>query len=63
MFNFELTLEEANYILSLLGQQPYDNVAPLILKMRQQADPQIPRVQAEIEEHAKATKIEEVPTE
>lgn len=49
MFNFELSLDEANFILGLLGKQPYDQVAPLILKIKQQADPQIERVQKEIE--------------
>lgn len=50
MFNFELTLDEANFILGLLGKQPYDNVAALILKIKQQAEPQLPRVQREIED-------------
>lgn len=50
MFQFELTLDEANFILSVLGQQEYNKVAGLIAKINQQAQPQIPRVQKEIEE-------------
>lgn len=52
MFNFELTLDEANLILAALGKQQYDAVAGLIMKIKQQAEPQIPRVQKELEEAA-----------
>lgn len=59
MFNFELTLEEANLVLGSLGKQPYDAVAALIMKIKQQAEPQIPRVQKEVEEAASRQKTEE----
>ena len=59
MFNFELTLEEANLVLGSLGKQPYDTVAALIMKIKQQAEPQIPRVQKEVEEAASRQKTEE----
>ena len=64
MFNFELTLDEANLILAALGKQPYDAVAGLIMKIKQQAEPQIPRVQKELEEVAARQKAaEEQPAE
>lgn len=52
MFKFEFTLDEANFILGALGQQPFDKVANLIAKIKQQAEPQIPQVQKELEEAA-----------
>lgn len=65
MFNFELTLDEANLILAALGKQQYDAVAGLIMKIKQQAEPQIPRVQKELEEAAAARQkaAEEQPAE
>lgn len=64
MFNFELTLDEANLILAALGKQQYDAVAGLIMKIKQQAEPQIPRVQKELEEAAARQKAaEEQPAE
>lgn len=53
MFQFELTLDEANLVLASLGKQPYDSVASLIQKLRGQAQPQLERVQAEIEAQQK----------
>ena len=49
MFQFELTLDEANLVLAALGKQPFEVVAALIQKIREQAEPQLPRVQAAIE--------------
>lgn len=49
MFNFELTLDEANLILAALGKAPFEQVAGLIGKMKEQAQPQLERVQAEME--------------
>lgn len=54
MFNFELTLDEANVVLGSLGKQPYEAVANLIQKIREQAQPQLARVQAEVEAQQKA---------
>ena len=48
MFKFELTLDEANLILAALGKAPFDQVAGLINKIKEQAQPQLERVQAEI---------------
>lgn len=53
MFQFELTLDEANLVLASLGKQQYDSVASLIQKLRGQAQPQLERVQAEIEAQQK----------
>ncbi len=39
---FELTFEEANAVLFSLGKMPYDQVAALVEKLRQQAAPQLP---------------------
>jgi hypothetical protein len=41
MLKFELTIEEANVILSALAKEPFQTVAELIGKLRNQAQPQI----------------------
>ena len=46
MLKFELTLNEANLILGSLGKQPFDSVATLITKIQQQAQPQLPALEA-----------------
>jgi len=38
----ELTLEEINIIMGMLGRQPYEQVEQLIAKIRAQAIPQLP---------------------
>lgn len=36
---FKLTIEEINFVLQLLGEQPNkSNTYPLLMKMKQQAD-------------------------
>ena len=48
MIKLELTIEEVNGVLMGLSKLPYEFSAPLIEKLKQQADPQInPVVQAE----------------
>ena len=47
MFTFELTLDETNLILSALAKAPFEQVAGLIGNLREQAGPQLERVQAE----------------
>lgn len=47
MLNFELTLDEANLVLAALGKAPFEQVAGLITKMREQAQPQLAELQAE----------------
>ena len=44
MFQFELTLDEANLVLAALGKAPFEQVAALIGKIKQQAEPQLERV-------------------
>jgi len=41
MLKFELTFDEANLILGALGKAPFEQVAGLIGKMREQAQPQL----------------------
>lgn len=46
MLKFELTLDEANMVLSALGKAPFEAVAGLINKLQQQAQPQLPALEA-----------------
>ena len=46
MLKFELTLDEANLILAALGKAPFEQVAGLIGKLREQAQPQLPALEA-----------------
>jgi len=46
MLKFELTLDEANMVLSALGKAPFEAVASLINKLQQQAQPQLPALEA-----------------
>ena len=41
MINLELSLEEVNSILSVLGKAPYEFSQPIIDKIKQQAIPQV----------------------
>jgi hypothetical protein len=41
----ELTLEEINSIMAMLGRQPYEQVEGLIAKIRAQAIPQLPKTE------------------
>jgi hypothetical protein len=50
MLKFELTLDEANLVLAALGKAPFETVAGLITKMREQAQPQL----AELEQAQQA---------
>lgn len=45
MINLELSINETNAILFALAKQPYDTVAQLIEKIREQALPQVPEDQ------------------
>ena len=42
---FDLSLDEANAVMFALGKLPYDQVAGLVEKLRQQAAPQLPQGQ------------------
>jgi hypothetical protein len=43
-----LTVSEINFLLTLAGQQPYNNVANLIGKMKGQAEAHIQRVTSQL---------------
>lgn len=42
IIKFELSFDEANAVMFALGKLPYDQVAGLVDKLRQQAAPQLP---------------------
>lgn len=44
MINLNLTLEELNHVLALLGKFAYDDVANLVLMIRAQATPQVQKI-------------------
>jgi hypothetical protein len=46
----ELTVDEVNTILRSLGKHPFEEIANLIVKIKQQGEPQVP--QAEVAEPA-----------
>jgi hypothetical protein len=54
MLKFELTLDEANTVLGSLGKQPFDIVAGLITKIQEQAQPQLPALEAKMKAEAEA---------
>jgi len=41
MIKLELSIEEVNTILRSLGKQPFDEIAALIVKIKQQGEPQV----------------------
>ena len=43
----ELTVEEANLILRVLGKHPFEEVVSLIQKIKQQGEPQVVAAEAE----------------
>jgi hypothetical protein len=46
MIKLELSVEEVNAILQVLGQLPTSSGAwPLMLKIKEQAEPQVPKVE------------------
>lgn len=47
MITFNLSIEEANTVLTALAAQPYSNVASLIVKIQQQASEQLQNQPAE----------------
>lgn len=54
MLKFEFTIDETNVILGALAVQPYQQVADLIAKIRNQAAPQLGQSEAEQTEAVKA---------
>ena len=47
MIKLELTVDEVNVILRSLGKHPFDEIAQLIVKIKQQGDPQATAAAAE----------------
>jgi hypothetical protein len=54
MIKLDLTIEEVNIILRSLGKHPFDEIANLIVKIKQQGEPQV----EEIVRQAEAAKAE-----
>lgn len=65
MLKFELSLDEANMILAALGKAPFEQVAGLIGKLREQAQPQLPALEAaqKAAQEAARQAIEDTPVE
>jgi hypothetical protein len=53
MIEIKLTVNEVNAILLALAKQPYESVAQLIEKIREQALPQVPSDEARDQRRAK----------
>lgn len=49
MIKLELTIEETNTILRSLGKHPFDEIANLIVKIKQQGEPQVAELQKQLE--------------
>ena len=54
----ELTVDEANMILRVLGKHPFEEVVSVIGKIKQQGEPQVAAAEAEA---AKAAELSEAP--
>jgi hypothetical protein len=56
MIKLDLTIEEVNTILRSLGKHPFDEIANLIVKIKQQGEPQVEEIvkQAEAAQAASA---------
>jgi hypothetical protein len=52
IINLELTVAEVNMILRVLGKHPFDEVAQLIIKLKQQGEAQLQIQQGEFVEQA-----------
>lgn len=45
MIKLDLTIEEVNTILRSLGKHPFEEIANLIVKIKQQGEPQVVEIQ------------------
>lgn len=65
MLKFELNLDEANLVLAALAKAPFEQVAGLIGKLREQAQPQLPALEAaqKAAQEAAQTSMANAPTE
>lgn len=60
MIKLELSIEEVNTILRSLGKHPFDEIANLIVKIKQQGEPQVAEIAKQVEA-AKAAAPAETP--
>lgn len=54
MIKLDLSIEEVNMVLRVLGKHPFDEVVSLVNKIKQQGDPQAEEIARQME----ATKAE-----
>jgi hypothetical protein len=52
MIKLELSVEECNMILRVLGKHPFEEVVSVINKIKQQGEPQVAAMSAEAEKSA-----------
>ena len=57
MIKLELTIDEVNMILRVLGKHPFEEVVAVVSKIKQQGDPQVD----ELIKQAEAAKAAETP--
>ena len=50
MIKLEMTIEECNMILRVLGKHPFEEVAAVITKIKQQGEPQVIALEAEVKD-------------
>jgi len=48
MIKLELTIDEANTILRVLGKHPFEEVVTLINKIKQQGEPQVAAMDTQV---------------
>ena len=49
MIKLELSIDEVNIVLRSLGKHPFDEIAALILKIKQQGEPQVAELAKQLE--------------
>ena len=59
MIKLELTIDECNMILRVLGKHPFEEVVSVINKIKQQGEPQVEEIVKQQE--AEAAKAAELP--
>jgi hypothetical protein len=54
MIKLELSIDECNMILRVLGKHPFEEVVAVINKIKQQGEPQVQAMEAEAAKNAPA---------
>lgn len=49
MIKLELSIDEVNMILRSLGKHPFDEIAALIMKIKNQGEPQVAEIAKQVE--------------